>query len=257
MKLIQLQNEFQNYVLRLDDGIEPYICDTGEASAAMRLEVYAEAYRLRLAEVLPVHYPVLSAWVGEQEFDRLAISYIDSHPSRNYSVREFGDRLGEFLAETQPWCDRPVLAEMARFEWALAEVFDGADVEPLQHKDLAEIPAPEWPSLHFSLHPCIRRLDCYWNTVSIWKAVQAGDKPPTEELPGEKHGWLVWRSGLEPRFRFLSYEEAKVLDGALAGKSFSELCEILSREMEADRAAGEIAAMLGLWVRDGLVTGLR
>ena len=257
MKLDRLQQEFQNYILRLDDGIEPYICDSGKASAAARLEVYAEAYRLRLVEVLTAHYPVLSVRVGEQEFDRLAVSYIDSYPSRNFSVREFGDRLGDFLSKTPPWGDRPALAEMARFEWALAEVFDGADVESLGHEDLAATPASAWANLKFSLHPGIRCLDCYWNTVTTWKAVHDGAEPPGEEKLGEKQIWLVWRYGLDPRFRSLTREEAKVLDGALAGHSFADLCGILSRDIEAERVAGEIAAMLGVWVRDGLITGIK
>lgn len=256
MKLDQLQSRFQNYILRLDDGIEPYICTSGETSAAMRLEIYAEAYRLRLAEVLNVHYPILSAWIGEDEFDRLAIGYIDTHPSRNYSVREFGEHLSDFLSKTLPWGERPVLAEMARFEWALTEVFDVADVRSLQHEDLASIPAPEWQSLRFSLHPGIRRQDCHWNTVAIWQAVHSGKAPPVEEKLGDMQGWLVWRSGQEPRFRPLIREEANIIDGALGGNTFSDLCGILSRGMEADRAAGEIAAMLGVWVRDGLITAV-
>lgn len=257
MKLAQLQNKFQDYVLRLDDGIEQYVCSSGEASAAMRLEVYAEAYRLRLVEVLATQYPILSAWIGEHEFDRLAVGYIDTHPSQNFSVRGFGHLLGDFLSEAPPWCERPALAEIARFEWALADVFDAADGETLQHEDLASIPASEWPYLQFSFRPAIRRLDCHWNTVAIWKMVHGGDAPPVEERLGEIQGWLVWREMLEPRFRSMTRVEADVFEAALNGHSFSDLCGILSMDMEAECAAGEIAAMLAVWVRDGLITSIK
>ena len=158
MKLDQLQNGFQKYVLHLDGGIEPFIRDGATETAAVRLEIYAEAYRLRLVEVLTDQYPALSGWLGPEDFDRLAIGYIDACPSRNFSVREFGAVLGDFLSHMSPYQERPALAEMARFEWALAGAFDAADIPSLQHEDLASIPAPEWPFLELLFHPGVRRL---------------------------------------------------------------------------------------------------
>lgn len=256
MKLRELQHGFQDFVLKLDNGIVPHVQDHGRLSAAARLELYAEAYRLRLVEVLSVHYPVLHAWMGSDEFERLAVAYIDVHPSRRFSVRWFGDRLGEFLHNTALYNERPALAEMARFEWALAEVFDAADIPPVQHTELSAIPAQQWPYLAFSLHPGVTCVQCRWNTVDIWQAVADGREPPDTQQTDVVQVWLVWRAGLATSFRPLQPMEANILDCALSGNSFGEMCALMARDMAGEQVAGELAGLLGVWVRDGIITGI-
>lgn len=257
MKLREIQTGVQDYVLKLDAAIAPSIANSGELSVMKRLDIYAQAYRLRLVEVLTVQYPVLSAWMGSDDFERLAVAYIDAQPSRHFSVRWFGDGLGDFLRNTPPYSERPALEEMARFEWALACAFDAADMPPVLHADLAAISAPQWPYLVFSFQPGIRRVDCRWNTVPIWQALSGGREPPDALPTDEAQAWLVWRTDLATRFRALSRLEARVLDCACGGGSFADQCALMARDMAAEQVASELAAMLGVWVRDGIVTGIR
>jgi len=257
MKLREIQSGVQDYVLKLDAAVAPGIADSGELSAMMRLDIYAEAYRLRLVEVLTVQYPVLNGWMGSDDFERLAVAYIDAQPSRHFSVRWFGDGLGDFLKNTPPFSERPALEEMARFEWAQACAFDAADTPPLQHTDLTAIPAPQWPYLVFFFHPGIRRMDCRWNTVPIWQAVSGGREAPDAVQTDELQAWLIWRTGLATRFRSLSTLEAGVLDCARGGGAFADQCALMARDIAAEQVASELAAMLGVWVRDGFVTGIK
>jgi hypothetical protein len=257
VKLLELQAGIQDYVLKLDEGITPQIQDSGELSAMARMEIYAEAYRLRLVEALTVQYPGLSAWMGSDDFERLAIAYIDAHPSRHFSVRWFGGNLDSFLSNTPSYSESPILAEMARFEWLLAYAFDAADVPPVRHEDLTAIPAMQWPNLLFSFHPSLGRMDCRWNTVPIWQALINGREPPGAEQAGVAQVWLVWRTELATRFRAASSLEAEVLDCARSGATFTEQCTIMAQDMDAEQAAAELAAMLGSWVRDGIITGMK
>lgn len=256
MKLRALQSGVQEFVLKLDEGIAPQIKGSGTLSANARLEIYAEAYRLRLVEVLSMQYPVLYAWMGSADFERMAIAYLDAQPSRHYSVRWFGDGLGEFIRHTAPYNERLILEEMARFEWALARAFDGADANPLRREELTAIPAPQWPSMVLSFHPGLGRVDCRCNTTAIWQALSGGGEAPALEQSREPQPWLVWRAGLITRFRKLSMEEARVLDYARDGASFADQCALLARDMADTQAASELAAMLGAWVSEGIIVGM-
>lgn len=85
--LEQLQRGFQSYVLRGEPGIEAHVALNTIASTTHRLDVYFQAYRLRLIEALANDYPGLKKFVGEAEFERLARAYIDRYPSTERSLR--------------------------------------------------------------------------------------------------------------------------------------------------------------------------
>ncbi|MHB8535227.1 MAG: HvfC/BufC family peptide modification chaperone, partial [Sulfuricaulis sp.] len=121
-----LQSDFQSYLLHGGDGMLGRVTSTAKADAPTRLTIYYDAYRLRLIEALDSNYPVLHAWIGDEEFEQLGLAYLGAHPSGHFSIRYFGHRLPEFLG-TEAYSDRPYLGEMAMLEWALSEAFDAED----------------------------------------------------------------------------------------------------------------------------------
>ncbi|MBI2994518.1 MAG: putative DNA-binding domain-containing protein [Gammaproteobacteria bacterium] len=255
MNLQALQNAFQDYVIALKPGIGMRIRSLPGATASQRLEIYAEAYRLRLAEVLRNHFPVLAAYLGEHAFDELAVRYIDANPSSQYSVRWFGGGLEQFLRAAPLGQDRPLLAELAGFEWRLNRAFDAADSAPIVRAALAALPASSWPALRFVFQPGLQRFKLNWNVVEIWKAIDAGQPAPAPET-GPAKPWLVWRQDLNCRFRPLPELEASVLDAARSGMPFAYLCELVDRGAEQDDSAAQATAFLQRWIADKLVCQL-
>ena len=85
-----LQRDFQRYLLHLDRAMIDQVTSTAQASAKERLGIYADAYRLRLIEVLEGDYPGVHTMVGDEQFDKLCRAYIDSYPSDNPNIRWFG-----------------------------------------------------------------------------------------------------------------------------------------------------------------------
>jgi hypothetical protein len=61
-------------------------------------------------------------------------------PSKHPSLRFFADRLPDYLQNTAPFSDHPILAEMASFERTLLNVFDSADADTLSQQLLQQIP---------------------------------------------------------------------------------------------------------------------
>jgi len=250
-----LQGDFQDYLLHGGGALERHVLGTQRVPVATRLGIYARAYRSRLAEALGSNFPALARLLGEADFAVLAADYVRTHDSPFFSIRYYGDDLGNFLAAHEDYTAAPLLAELARWEWTMTGVFDAADARPLTHAELARIPPHEWAQLRFTFHPSVERLALHWNVPQIWQALTEERARPSAELNTAPQPWLLWREGLSTYFRSLPVTEASVLDAARTGWPFGEMCELLCEELGPTAASGHAATLLRGWVASGLITG--
>lgn len=223
-----------------------------------RLDIYRQAYAARLSAALRDNFGVLPRVLGDDAFDALALAYIEAHPSRHPSIRWFGDRLPAFMATRDDLVPHPALVDLARMEWALRGAFDAADAPSLCANDLAAVAPADWPALVFAPLPSLQLVAMEWNVEPVWRALQAQrepdgltepDLPEPEALP---HDLLVWRPGLETRWRALDAMPARLLRCALRGESFADLCALAASEVGDAQAALQAASLLRDWVGDGL-----
>ena len=143
----------------VSDDMLAQVSADARPSAAARLAIYANGYRLRLLEALDTDFSALHTLAGDELFEQIGRAYIDAHPSEHFSIRYFGQHLSAFLAQTAPYTETPVLAEMAALEWALTLAFDAADDPVLTEASLAMLPAESWPE-HAAALPFIRAAPC-------------------------------------------------------------------------------------------------
>ena len=195
-----IQTHFQQFLLHEPSTIQDCILPTENISITKRLEIYQDAYYLRLIDALQQDYPVLYAMTGSDNFNQLAYHYISVYPSRFRSIRWFGSELKNFLQHIPSYAEQPWLIEMAEFEWLLTETFDANDRVAVTVAEMASIPAEKWPEVFFKLHPSLRKLTLHWNMVPIWKA-------QTEEgilLPPQRANihvpWIIWRKDFNIQF---------------------------------------------------------
>ncbi len=248
-----VQQAFQSHVLHGDASVLPLIVGDARAPASERLNVYYQAYRLRLVDVLGNDFDGLRALLDE-DFEQMARAYIDAHPSQHPSVRWFGRQLATFLAGTAPWSDRPELAEMAAFEWAWGQVFDAADAEPLPASHLTTLDPAAWPALRLEFHPARQRLSLSWNVPAVYAAIAGGEPLPALARQMAPLTWLVWRQDLAVKWRSLDAAEAWALDAAMRGKDFAALCAGLCDYYPEAEVPGVAAGLLRRWFDDGLVS---
>ena len=249
-RLPDIQEAFQRFLLSGDSTIQADVVGTQRVPVETRLGIYGDGYRLRLIEALQKTFPVLAELMGEADFQALAARYVDAHESTFFNIRWYGDRMGEFLA-----ADSQYLAEMARWEWAMAAVFDAADAEPIGLDAFAQIAPEDWAGLRFEWNPAAQLLDLEWNIPQLWKAVTEG----SEERPDpvyEAGSYLIWRRELQIYFRPLGAEEASVMAAAREGHSFGELCVLLCEHLDESEGAQLAAGFLRGWVESGLLVGL-
>lgn len=262
-RLQQIQDEFQSFLLRGDCAIEDRVVGTSRVPVATRLAIYGGGYGARLIEALQTNFPMLARLLGESDFEKLAAEYIRTHDSTFASIRYYGDGLEQFLKHEPAYASVPVLAEMARWEWAMTEVFDSADAVPVEPAAMAQVSPEQWADLRFEWHPSIRRLALAWNVPQLWKALASHDgdsdtesERPEVTLADGEGSWLLWRNELEIFFRSLTPAEAVALDRARAGGTFGEVCDVLCGYTDEAAVGLQAAGFLREWLQAGLITGI-
>jgi Putative DNA-binding domain len=249
LKLAQLQQSFQAHVLRGDPAIALEIAGDARFPEPLRLGVYAEGYAARLVEVLGESYPAVHEALGTRRFNGLVGEFVRRHPSRFRSARDYGEELPQWLESRLSGARARRLADLARFEWAVAGAFDAADQAALAPESLAGTAPGLWPGLHLTFAPSVRRLSLGSNCTAWWKFACAGQPRPGRWRSTGCQQWLVWRRELAVYFRQLKQPEARALDAAIAGVPFGRWCEDLSGPPAAAR-------LLHGWFSEGLVTGV-
>lgn len=256
--LQMLQTSFMDYLLHEQDAIVSHIDSTASLSSDVRLAIYGNGYFARLIEVLEKDFTALFAVLGEEAFSRLAVAYINAHPSTNPSLRLFGQHMTDFLEQHAGLDNRDYLVELARLEWCFTDAFDAADVPVATEVDAASVPPEEWPVLSMIFHPSIQLFDYRWNILPTWQALREEEPlPAPQQLPAQYTG-LVWREELMTRYRTLEPDEAAVLPVVMQGGNFSDLCEVLVPWCEdVDAIPMQAATLLKTWLNSGMVSELQ
>lgn len=252
-RLADIQEAFQRFLLTADSGIESHVVGTQRVSVQTRLGIYGDGYRSRLIEVLQSSYSVLANLLGEADFHTLAAKYVASHESSFFSIRYYGDELADFLAADADYSRVPLLAELARWEWALAAAFDAADAEPVDDGVFAQVAPEDWAELRFEWSAAVQVIELEWNVPELWKAVTEQTPRPEPAVHAQPASWLIWRRELQIYFRPLTAEEGAVIGAARAGRPFGELCVLLCEHLDESEASLRAAGFLRGWVQSGLI----
>ncbi len=223
------------------------------------LGVYQHAYMARLIGALRDNFGVLPQVMGDEAFDALAAEYVTAHPSRHASIRWFGDQLPAFMQENEALVPHAALVDLARMEWGLRGAFDAADAVAIDASALAAVAPEQWAGLRFTLLPSVQLLAMQWAVEPVWKAMQSveagsGEEPELPEPQEHDHALLVWRQGLENRWRSIDPTHAALLRAVIRGCTFGELCEMAAEHAGAEQAAAVAVGALQVWLADGLLS---
>jgi hypothetical protein len=251
-RLPDIQEAFQRFLLAGDSEINACVVGTERVPVETRLGIYGDGYRSRLIEALETSFPVLANLLGD-DFQTLAAQYVNAYESTFFSIRYYGDQLADFLAGDAEYSKAPLLAELARWEWAMAAAFDAADAEPIDISAFAQLAPEDWAELRFEWSPAVQVVELEWNVPQLWKAVTEETERPEPSLSPQLGSYLIWRRELQIYFRPLAQQEAAVIAAARAGHSFGELCVLLCEHLDESEASLHAAGYLRGWVESGLI----
>jgi hypothetical protein len=230
--------------------------------SAEQLDIYADMYFHRLHDCLAEDFPVLVARLGGARFHNLVTDYLLTHAPTHFSLRELGRALPGFLESHAFERELPALADLARLEWARADVFDDADAVPLSREQVLELGASDPEKSALALIPAARLLRLDASVLPLWKRVDAGEGEEVSSPAGprgETSAVRVWRKGFAIFHRSMQPDEERCLEAlASGGASLADLGELLSGAEPPDVAepqlAQRFAALLDLWSQDEILT---
>ena len=242
--------------------IEEVICRSRSQTSIERLEVYANAYKARLLEVLIGEYPALVHALGEEAFVGLASGYLEEHPSTSYTLADLGRSFPQYLAQTRPpheneggspdWAD--FLLDLARLERIYSEVFDGPGIEgqaTLQPEDMRGMSPDQWLAARLTPAPCLR-LESFRFPVHEYATAVRNEHVPEVPAPQSTQLAITRREFIVRRVT-LAKLEFIVLSALLEGKSVGEALE--SAFANETGSIDELASNVRLWFRNWSAAG--
>jgi hypothetical protein len=228
-----------------------FIVGDDHFSALDHLEIYANAYFYRLLDVLKEEYPATLAVLGEDDFHNLVTGYLLEYPPTEPSVLYAGRYLADFLGG-HPFRGRcEYIADLARLERTVLEVFHRADAPALDAESMRAVPVADWPNLEMRAHPTVAILDCEWPVNELLREVE--NKIEWREPAHTAVSIVVWRKGFEVYYRALERGERAALGLALEGTTFAMICEALAAEYPGGDTPAAINRLLARWLADGLL----
>ena len=160
-RLAELQRLFGASIVReepLGEGATELAAGSHTMSPAGQVEVYREQFWIRHVGCLVEDFPTLHALLGAEGFEALVAAYLRAHPPTKFRLRDLGEELPRFVAQTSPWAEDALLADVALVEWAFVDAFDAADAPPLDPASLGGVAEDAWPGARLTLHPSLQRL---------------------------------------------------------------------------------------------------
>ena len=247
MSLLELQRDFRAWLAEASDAAAARL---GEP-ARPGLSVYQNNYRASLLACLSDTFERVRLWVGEDRFITAAAAHIDVTPPHAWTLDAYARGFPETLRLL--FSGDPEIAELGWLDLALSEAFVAPDADPLDSQALGAV---DWDSAVLRLSPTLATTQFATNAGMIWSALSAGGMPPAVEHMAESATMIVWRKDLVSCFRTAEPGEAKALELARSGISFSGICAGLIEELGEEQGIATAGAVLGRWVTDGFVVGV-
>jgi hypothetical protein len=237
--LSEMQDAFKRYLLLGDNEPElaAEVRASGGVSAEARLDVYRNAYYVRLQEALAHDFPSVLAFLGDAEFGRLIAAYLSQQPSTRPSLRWLGERFANFLLAA---CLEPAASELAQLEWAVLHALDAPDTPSLT--GLQDVPASRWPELRIALHPSVSLLSVHANVHEIRGA--ALDAKPLPPLRRDGEFLIVFRAGAIAAVEVLDAGAHSLLLALGGGHDLAEACEAIAGTRDAAQVPDLVAGTL-------------
>jgi hypothetical protein len=220
-------------------------------SAAERIGIYADAYFHRLLECLGEDFPTTLAVLGTDNFAALVKEYLLEHPPTEPSILYAGLYLADFLND-HPFAERwPFIADLARLERAVLDVFHAADAPVLSLETLHVVPSEELPALKLRSHPAVEIVHSEWRIADVLHTVERGREWTDPEL--EEASVLVWRQNALVNYRNLEPVERDALVIVAKGASFAAVCEAVATGAEEPKRVTLIGRLMARWLADGII----
>jgi Putative DNA-binding domain len=213
------------------DAMECVVTRSRSLTAVERVAIYGRAYHARLTECLEAEFCVLRQALGEDLFRMFARAYLSNCPSQSYTLANLGKGFPGYLHDTRPaesaegkqeaWPD--FIIDLARFERAFSEVYDGPGVEGgpmLSAEGLRKLLTDQDRQVRLAPAVSLRLLTFQYPVHDYFDAARHGREP---ELPAPAETFLAMNRGNYVVTTIeLSATQHALLSGLLEGQTVGQ-----------------------------------
>lgn len=242
MELKVQQLLFKEGVCADSDRILPYLSEGGNLSAADGLQIYREAYSIRMRSYLEDDFPQTFSFWNETEKNMIVRSYSMAYPSSSPTATDFGANFSPFLA-SRKWPARlEFLPEMARLEWLMVRAKHAASMEEDGWERVTTASESDWMRSRFVFDPSLHLLESSWPLLELYEA----KSPNIEVKRGASSLYIVYLEEGLPMLRELEEMEGKLLHSLYLGLT---LGEVMARFPKASLSASTFQE----WTSSGIL----
>jgi hypothetical protein len=219
-------------------------------TAVERVGVYQGMYLLRMVEALEGDYPAVAHFLGDEAFAELVTRYVTEHPSSSYTFNRLGRAFPEFVREAKGVKKKAFVADLARLEQAVTEVFDAAQSPAWPVAEIAGIAEDAWPRAVFRPVAAFRLLAFGYPVNAYFQSV----KDDNHDHPdvARKATWVaVWRKSYEVWRLDLGKPAYEFLHALTKGRPFGKAVTDAARGLQ-----GNPGEQLFRWLRDWVAEGM-
>jgi hypothetical protein len=222
----------------------PLIGSSAKASRENRLDIYAEAYFARLAEVAGSHFPVTKrilneSPLGESAFLIAVNEFLKDNPSATTNIDEVFRAFPDSLEEEQ-------LRSLAAIEWQrTAAVFLYNKQEVLDAAKLAAI--VDWPKAVFDFRSDITIVESNWSFESMFQGTSEAEKRRTF--------YLIRFDRYEAKLEILDALEAKILMNLRCKMSLND--SLNSTDIESTTVSTDLTIWFTKWMEWGIFKDIK
>jgi hypothetical protein len=220
-----------------------------------RIGVYQGMYLLRMVEALEGDYPAVAHFLGAGAFADLVTRYVAKNPSVTYTFNRLGDSFPEFVRASKQIPGRAFVADLARLERMVTEVFDAPQSPAWPAEDVARVREEDWPAAR--LQPIAAfRLGAFGYPVNAYLQSVKEDDHDHPETGRSRTFVAVWRKNYEVWRLNLSKPEHDFLKALAKGRPFGNAVADAAKSLQGD-AGAQLFRWLRDWVAEGMFEGVR
>ncbi len=251
--LAETQQQLLNFLQSKESTIESLVIGRTEKEIKRRLQIYREAYELRLSNHLAKQFPVLKTRLQADAFEALSLAYLVAYPPSHFAIRSFGNQLADFLTLHPPYAEHPYYSELARLEWHLNEIIDESAIKPLLTVDqLSTLTPADLPTTCFQLQDYVR-VQLFSYATPLWRDALKKSTKAMPTLLLTPISYALWHKDFQTFYRPLTPLEVSLLAALKQGASFTELCAtaLETDAIDDTTAAQRVVGCLLTWINDG------
>jgi len=191
-----------------------------------RFAVYRNNLFVSLVDALIARYPAVQAAVEAEFFTAMARDYVADNLPDTPVMMQYGEQFPDYLDTFAPLADYPWIADVARVERAITQIYHAADSHGLTPHDLAAIQDLDIGALKFQLIDALTFVNAPCPVVTLWK-MNTGQIEPhdVDNMPPEFA--LIYRPDLVVRVKALTASEATFISALREGVAVGAALEAI------------------------------